>query len=144
MFENQEQQVKNIAGAPPLLRGANFIIDTTIVLIILFLLYQLVDSNWKNLSIQLQNTDNPSLTLQLIYAFTNLMYFTLTEALMNGQTIGKLLTNTQAIRVDGEAFTIREAFLRSLCRQLQVEVIFAAIGFIIHDKWTSTVVVEKS
>ena len=143
MLDNQEQPVNKLSGAPLLLRGANFVIDTTIVLLILFLLYQFVDSNWKNLSVQLQHTDNPSLTMQLLYAFTSLLYFTLTEALLNGRTIGKLLTNTRAMRVDGEAFTIREAFLRSLCRQLQIEIFIAAFGYIIHDKWTNTVVVEK-
>ena len=43
-----------------------------------------------------------------------LFYYTLCEKLFKGQTLGKLITGTRALRTDGEELTFRDALLRSL------------------------------
>lgn len=71
-----------------------------------------------------------------------LIYYTLCEKLFRGQTVGKLITGTRAIRTDGEELTFKDAFLRSLSRLVPLEV-FSGFGVPWHDSWTNTMVVKK-
>lgn len=71
-----------------------------------------------------------------------LFYYTLCEKLFRGQTIGKLITGTRALRTDGEELTFRDALLRSLSRLVPFEM-FSGFGVPWHDAWTNTMVVKK-
>lgn len=71
-----------------------------------------------------------------------LVYYTLFEKLFRGQTIGKLLTKTRAIRTDGEELTFKDALLRSVCRLIPFE-IFSGFGVPWHDSLSNTMVVSK-
>lgn len=77
----------------------------------------------------------------LVVIFNYLVYYTLCERLLRGQTIGKLITKTKAIRNDGEELTFRDALLRSLCRMIPFE-IFSGFGVPWHDSLTNTMVVK--
>ena len=71
-----------------------------------------------------------------------LFYYTLCEKLFKGQTLGKLITGTRALRTDGEELAFRDALLRSLSRLVPFEV-FSGFGVPWHDAWTNTMVVKK-
>ena len=77
----------------------------------------------------------------LIAIVDYLVYYTLSEKLFKGYTIGKLITKTKAIRTDGKEITFKDALLRSLCRLVPFE-IFSGFGVPWHDAWTNTMVVK--
>ena len=77
----------------------------------------------------------------LIGIFNYVIYYTLCEKLFRGQTLGKLITKTRAIRADGEELTFKDALLRSLSRLVPFEV-FSGFGDPWHDTWTKTMVVK--
>jgi uncharacterized RDD family membrane protein YckC len=78
----------------------------------------------------------------IILILNYLVYYTLCEKLFKGQTLGKLITGTNALRTDGQELTFRDTLLRSLCRLVPLEV-FSGFGVPWHDSWTNTMVVKK-
>lgn len=88
------------------------------------------------------NTFNLLLLAYIIGIFNYLIYYTLCEKFFKGQTLGKLITKTRAIRNDGEELTFKDAFVRSLCRLVPFEP-FSGFGDPWHDTWTKTMVVKN-
>jgi uncharacterized RDD family membrane protein YckC len=82
--------------------------------------------------------------LMALVAFV--VYFTAFEGFTKGKTLGKWITGTRAVTIDGRMVTLKIAFLRSLCRLVPLEP-FSAIKtpcYPWHDRWTRTlVIVEK-
>jgi uncharacterized RDD family membrane protein YckC len=73
-----------------------------------------------------------------------LVFYTLIEGISKGRSLGKWITGTVAVRMDGNTITWKDAFLRSLSRIVPFEP-FSALGYAPwHDKWTETTVVKKS
>jgi uncharacterized RDD family membrane protein YckC len=103
------------------------------------------------------NAVNPELLYEIVYEegapywiyiyvitiSTWFLYYTICEKAFNGQTLGKLLTGTRAIRDDGQSLTFRDAALRSLSRAVPFEAFSALGGRPWHDSWTNTRVVNK-
>ena len=87
---------------------------------------------------------NPTLLLlaYVVTIFNYIIYYTLCEKLFRGQTIGKLITGTRAIRTDGSDLTLRNAFLRTLSRLVPFEPFSTFGGRPWHDTWTDTMVVK--
>lgn len=102
-----------------------------------------VAPDFLNTIVYEQGTFNFNLILLslLIGIFNYLLYYTLCEKLFKGQTLGKLITKTRAIRADGEELTFKDALLRSLCRLVPFEP-FSGFGDPWHDTWTKTMVVK--
>ena len=69
--------------------------------------------------------------------------FTFIEGVTKGRSLGKLITGTVAIRTDGQAFTWRNALMRSLYRLIPFEAFSAFGGYPWHDGMTKTSVVRK-
>ena len=70
------------------------------------------------------------LNLALGY-FNFLIYYTFCEKVFNGFTLGKLITGTKAIRIDGGSLTFRDAILRSLTRVVPFEILSSLRVFLI-------------
>lgn len=87
------------------------------------------------------STMNLLLLSYLIAIFNYIIYYTLCEKLLKGQTLGKLITKTRAVRSDGEDLTFKDALLRSLIRLIPFEP-FSGFGVPWHDAWTKTMVVK--
>jgi uncharacterized RDD family membrane protein YckC len=68
-------------------------------------------------------------------------YYTLCESLLNGRTLGKLITGTRAVKTNNESLTFNDALLRSLSRIVPFEV-FSGFGTPWHDSWTNTMVIK--
>ena len=87
---------------------------------------------------------NPTLLLlaYVVTIFNYIIYYTLCEKLFRGQTIGKLITGTRAIRTDGSDLTLRNAFLRTLSRLVPFEPFSTFGGRPWHDTWTDTMVIK--
>lgn len=126
-------------------RFANYIIDV-IVFNILSRLISLVIA-FYGLYVFEQQLYEASIVLFYIFAYIiaftqNAFYYTIIEGATKGVTLGKLITGTRAIRSDGNAFTMKDALLRSLCRIVPFEPFSALWGQPWHDKWTKTEVVR--
>ncbi len=68
------------------------------------------------------------------------------EFLGSGRSLGKLLTRTRAVNVDGTPVTFKTALLRRLSRMVPFEA-FSALGPQIepwHDRWTNTRVIDET
>lgn len=72
------------------------------------------------------------------------VYFTLLEGLNKGRTLGKLITGTYAVSMDGKPLTMRQALYRSLCRIVPFEPLSGLGSAPWHDRWTETTVVIKN
>lgn len=72
-----------------------------------------------------------------------LAYYTLSEGLLKGRTVGKYITGTKAVKEDGSPITLKDAFLRTLCRMVPFEVFSGFDTMTWHDRWTKTRVVMK-
>jgi len=87
---------------------------------------------------------NYYLLIFIIGYFNYLFYYTICEKAFNGYTLGKLITGTKAIRIDGEPLTLKDTFLRSLSRIVPFEVFSALGNKPWHDSWTKMTVVKAS
>ena len=70
-----------------------------------------------------------------------LFYYTLSESVFKGKTLGKLITGTKAVKVDGAELSFKDAFLRSACRMIPLEA-FSGFGTPWHDSITETMVIK--
>ena len=74
------------------------------------------------------------------------LYSSTVEALTKGKSLGKLITGTRAVRIDGSPISAGTAFQRGFSRLVPFEA-FSALGDGTnpwHDRWTDTyVIVEK-
>ena len=76
----------------------------------------------------------------LLYA----VYMGISETVFKGKSIGKFITRTRAVNLDGSNITGRTAFLRGLSRAVPFAA-FSAFGDPSNpwqDKWTDTMVVN--
>lgn len=81
---------------------------------------------------------------QLLWgAVLTAIYYTATEGVFKGRSIGKLITGTRAVdRETYEPVTIGQAFVRSLCRSLPFAPLIALSGTPWHDSLTKTTVIK--
>lgn len=128
-------------------RFANFIIDHILAYAtIYFLTYAVVLSNPYILE---SITGNPSSTKGWDYLFSYsgmFLYYFISEFLLKGRTIGKMITGTRAITTNFTYLTAGDAAKRTISRLIP----FDAFSFLgreetgWHDKWTDTIVVKNS
>lgn len=79
----------------------------------------------------------------LAYYGCKIGYYTWFEFGNRGRTLGKLATGTYAVREDSSPLTLKDAFLRSLCRLIPFEV-FSGLGDTPwHDSITKTMVIKR-
>jgi len=75
-----------------------------------------------------------------------ILYYVTCEHLFKGKTLGKLITRTRAINIDGSRMTLKTILLRTLSRIVPFEA-FSFLGDTSegwHDKWTDTRVIMDS
>lgn len=86
--------------------------------------------------------------VQLIFLFAFLaiyvLYYTLLEG-SKGKTLGKLLTKTKVVQIDGSPLGYKKAFVRSLCRLVPFEFISVFFGGLMwHDQWAYSMTVQDN
>ena len=87
--------------------------------------------------------DKASGTLE-IYLVAYLAYvgvYTIFEGATKGRTLGKLITGTRAMQINGAPITWKDALIRSLIRIVPFEPL-SGFGTPWHDKWSNTQVVK--
>ena len=79
-----------------------------------------------------------------IIAINNLiLYYFIFESITKRRTLGKLITSTKVIMIDGSEPTTKDYFIRSICRIIPFEG-FSFLGLNgWYDKFSKTTVVNK-
>ncbi len=81
--------------------------------------------------------------LQYLISYTiYVAYYAFFETLTKGRTIGKMVTKTRAVRLDGTPINFNDALKRSLVRIIPIEAFSAFGGNPWHDRWTNTKVIR--
>jgi uncharacterized RDD family membrane protein YckC len=127
-------------------RLANYFIDLVFFYVLLFLLgflLALLSPTFRGLLIS-EGSDfgllDRFITL-LLYA----VYMSVVEALFHGKSLGKLITKTKAVNLDGTQISTSTAFERGFSRAVPF-CIFSALGSPCdpwQDRWTKTMVVNE-
>ena len=84
-----------------------------------------------------------SILENILYLSIYGVYMGAQETLLKGRSLGKLITGTRAVNLDGSAISGKTAFIRGFIRAIPFEA-FSALGTPPkpwHDKWTNTMVV---
>ena len=134
-------------------RLANYIIDLIFVYVIIFVVGFIVGIfYYSSRSIEQYNEYTPTsgnqdgavqLLLYLAFLVSFIIVYTLLEGGLKGKTIGKYITKTRAVKLDGSKITWKDALLRSLSRIVPFEP-FSGLGDNLwHDSWTNTMVVKE-
>ncbi|MBV4359343.1 RDD family protein [Pinibacter aurantiacus] len=119
-------------------RFANYLIDILCVYAIV-IVFGIIGSVRSGSNIF---QDSTLLVYACLYS-TVIIYYTITEGLLKGRTLGKLITRTRVVKEDGSSITFGDALKRSFSRIVPFEVFSAFGGHPWHDRWTQTYVVKK-
>lgn len=125
------------------LRFANYLIDLIAYYILFFILIVIISFINPGFLDWLENID-PILD-RLLSLSGYIVFITLSEILTKGRSIGKYITKTQVVKIDGTAPDLGTFLGRNLIRSLAVIdqlSFFGETGW--HDSWSETRVVEKS
>ncbi len=153
MEDNQQQQEPGLfddhynqlqqAGSGK--RFANYLIDViSFYVFMYFFSYLLVEISYDLALLIYGDGEGFNLAGQLIILLFYGMYMGLIEAIFGGRSLGKLITGTIAVNMDGSRISGATALTRGLCRAVPFNAL-SALGtpcYPWHDRWTRTWVVE--
>lgn len=129
-------------------RFLNYIIDV-IVFYLLFLgagvLIAIISPESVDSLLAEEETASFALADRLISLVLYAVYMSLVEAIFKGKSLGKLITGTRAVNLDGSRISVGTAFARGFSRAVPF-CAFSALGTPCNpwqDKWTNTIVVEE-
>lgn len=127
-------------------RLANYLIDMVVFYMFAFiigLLLAIVSPSSTNFL-----TDDSAgfgLLEKLLSLIFYAVYMSVIEAVFNGKSLGKLITKTRAVNLDGSEISASTAFARGFSRAVPF-CVFSAFGNHCdpwHDRWTDTMVIEE-
>jgi len=127
-------------------RLANYIIDfivfyllVMVFAVILALTSPTTFNSWTSTS------DGFGLVDRILTLFFYAIYMSIVEALLKGKSIGKFITKTRAVNLDGTPISASTAFARGFSRAVPF-CVFSALGSECNpwqDRWTNTMVVNE-
>ena len=127
-------------------RFANHLIDLVVYdLVRLFIINPLVISGNAIMYSTFSNSTVIMLINQLFFFVFYTSFIFLQEAIFKGKSIGKFVTGTRAVTMDGSFISTKTALLRSLSRIVPFEP-FSALGNPPrpwHDRWTHSYVIDE-
>ncbi|MGO4292007.1 RDD family protein [Chitinophaga sp. RAB17] len=141
IFEN-EIHLSNASSGK---RLGNYVIDLLSFYAVIFLFFFFLAMVSPDTSdAMLSSLDNELLERVLALVFFGI-YMGIVEAIFRGRTLGKLITGTRAVNMDGTAITPLKAFYRGIIRAVPFNPM-SGLGTGTcnpwHDRWTDTCVIE--
>lgn len=122
-------------------RLANYFIDLVIFYIFYFILLTVLYIISPAFNSWISNI-NP-ITDRLMSVMFYVFYIFLMESLMKGRSIGKLITGTKVIMIDGTTPSLGDYFIRNIIRGI---VLIDQLSFLgetgFHDSWSNTRVIK--
>ncbi len=126
-------------------RFLNYLIDIFFYYVIIIALSAIAGIFLSDDNIDSATLFGMSLMLQYLMIYTILVaMYTFFETVTKGRTIGKMVTKTRAVRLDGSTLSFNDALKRSLIRIIPFEPLSAFGGNPWHDKWSDTKVIKEN
>ena len=127
-------------------RFANYLIDVIVFYGLFIVLGIILVVLWPS-TIENMDTDSSGFGLldRLFTLILYALYMGLLEALSKGKSLGKLITGTRAINMDGSKISFSTAFARGFSRAVPF-CVFSAFGTPCNpwqDRWTGTMVIDE-
>lgn len=130
--------------ATPGTRFLNYIIDVVVYYVFNFLVGLLMMPLIPGISsLLLQNPAGFEFFFLGVALAIYFLYYFLLEGITKGRTVGKLITGTKAVTIDGDPITWKNAVMRTLIRFVPFEPFSTFGSFPWHDTWTYTLVVKE-
>lgn len=136
-----QEVVQDPIPADKNLRFLNLLVDTIAFYALAFLLGMVLGVLAPEIFLREELGSKLMLNLVTILLFVS--YFGILEGLTKGKTLGKLLTGTRAVKLDGSPITFGDAFKRALSRVVPFEAFSGFADRPWHDSWTDTVVIKE-
>lgn len=123
-------------------RFANFIVDVIVFYLIIFTVGIFIAVGSPS-TIDALNDDSMGFNIldRIISLIIFAVYMGLVEGIFKGKSLGKMITGTKAVNLDGSNITFGKAFARGFSRAVPFEAFSAFGGNPWHDKWTDTMVI---
>jgi uncharacterized RDD family membrane protein YckC len=135
----------NLVRASSGKRFANYIIDLLLfyllAAIIIFLAAMLNTSSFEDA----EETSILNILDRILYLLLYGIYMFVVEALFKGKSLGKLITGTRAVNLDGSRISITTALGRGMSRAVPFNEL-SALGsppHPWHDKWNKSLVIDE-
>ncbi|MEG0188049.1 RDD family protein [Algoriella sp.] len=122
------------------LRIANYFIDLATVVIILIIIITVIYLVLELFAINFSE-DNIILDLLMYLGFVG-VYF-LMEVITKGRSVGKFITGTKVVMIDGSEPLAKNYLIRNLCRLIPFDQLSFLFGGGFHDTISKTTVVNK-
>ncbi|MFP3593325.1 RDD family protein [Chryseobacterium sp. SIMBA_038] len=123
------------------LRVANYFIDLIIFYIVYFVIIGILLAISPAFNGFVANMS--TITDRLLLIISYVLYSFLIETLTGGQSIGKLITGTKVIMIDGTKPTVGNFFVRNCIRGIIIIDQFSFLGDNgFHDNWSDTRVIK--
>ena len=127
-------------------RFANYLVDLVFFYVIIILLGALIGIFAPEWIDYLDSTDPIfGLVDRIVGLILYALYMGAIEAMLDGKSIGKLLTKTRAIQINGANITTGQAFARGVYRAIPFAA-FSALGNPSNpwqDRWSDTMVIDE-
>ena len=127
-------------------RLANYLIDVISFYIVLFMLgMELAMLSPAFTRILLNQRSDFGLLDRFVTLLLYAVYMSAVEALFHGKSLGKLITKTKAVNLDGSQISTAKAFERGFSRAVPF-CVFSALGnpcIPWQDRWTDTMVINE-
>jgi uncharacterized RDD family membrane protein YckC len=127
-------------------RLANYLIDLVLFYVLLFMLgFTLALLSPSFAGILTNMGSDFGLLDRFITLLLYAVYMSAVESLFHGKSLGKLITKTKAVNLDGSQITTAKAFERGFSRAVPF-CVFSAFGNPSNpwqDRWTNTMVINE-
>ena len=127
-------------------RFVNYLVDVLVFYVIIFILAVILALIFPSQVERFSVSSNFDFTQRFIFLVIYALYMSVVETLFKGKSVGKLITKTRAVNLDGSRITSKAAFERGFCRAVPF-CAFSAFGNPCNpwqDRWTNTMVVNDS
>lgn len=123
-------------------RFGNFLVDLLIFYVIMFVVGIILAFTSPS-AIEALNNESAGFNLidRIVSLILYAIYMALVEGISRGKSLGKMITGTRAVNLDGSKISFGTAFVRGFSRAVPFEAFSAFGGNPWHDKWSDTMVV---
>jgi len=127
--------------ASPSKRFVNYVIDVLFFYVLIFGFYAIISM----IDPRVFDFIDDGVTDRIVGLVFYGVIMSFTEAMLNGKSIGKFITKTRAVSLDGSDLSFERIFTRNLIRIIPFEIL-SAFGYPCspwHDKWSDSIVVDE-
>lgn len=137
-----DEALHNLVLASNQKRLTNYLIDAACFFVVMILI--LIGIIFVQPDLFDQLTADTFLS-RIIFIFLYSTFIGIVEGLGKGKTLGKIITRTRAVNIDGTSISFNTAFFRGMCRAVPFNA-FSGLGMPCkpwHDRWTNTLVIDE-